>query len=445
MTFPKDFLWGAATAAYQVEGAAFEDGRGPSIWDIFSHTPRKTLNGDDGDVACDHYHRYEEDLDWMEKLGLTAYRFSVSWSRVLPDGKRRINEKGLDFYARLIDGLLNRGITPILTIYHWDLPQALQEKGGWANRDTTDRYAEYADLLFRRFGDLVPYWITHNEPWVASFMGHFTGEHAPGIQDLPTALTVAHHLLLSHSKAVEAFRAFHLPHGKIGITNVLTKGYPASDKDEDRQIALLFERLQNGWFLDPIFTGSYPLELIPILASYSDFSFIKEGDMEKINQPIDFLGINYYFRNIVRHAPEAQPLGFEILPPQGELTAMGWEVYPQGLLEVLKNVHSQYGSIPILITENGAAYDDLLTPDGRVADRKRIQFLKSHLEKVDEAIAQGIPVIGYCVWSLMDNFEWAYGYSKRFGLLYIDYATLKRIPKESFYWYRELIAKTITI
>lgn len=439
MGFPKDFLWGAATAAYQIEGAAREDGRGPSIWDQFSHTPGKTVNGDHGDVACDHYHRMGEDLDWMAKLGLNAYRFSVSWSRVLPEGRGKVNEKGLDFYSRLIEGLLQRGITPILTLYHWDLPLALQEKGGWASRDTTDWYAEYADLLFRRLGDRVPYWITHNEPWVAAFMGHLTGEHAPGIQDLPTALTVAHHLLLSHSKAVEAFRANHLPDAKIGITNVFTKAYPASGKDEDRQIALLFERLQNGWFLDPLISGSYPLELIPILASYSDFAFIQEGDMQKMNRPIDFIGVNYYFRNIVRHHPEQKPLGFEILPPQGELTAMGWEVYPNGILEVLQSLHSLYPDLPILITENGAAYEDQLTPGGKVVDKARIRFLQSHLEKVREAIAQGIPVVGYCLWSLMDNFEWAYGYGKRFGLLYIDYPTLKRIPKESFFWYQSLI------
>lgn len=441
MPFPKDFLWGAATAAYQIEGAANEDGRGASIWDQFSHTPGKTLNGDHGDLACDHYHRYEEDLEWMGRLGINAYRFSVSWPRVLPEGKGRINEKGLDFYARLIDGLLQEGITPILTIYHWDLPLSLQEKGGWANRDTTGWYAEYADLLYRKFGDLVPYWITHNEPWVASFMGHFTGEHAPGISDLPTALQVAHHLLLSHGIAVEAFRAESLPHAKIGITNVLTKAYPAREKDEDRRIAHLFERLQNGWFLDPIFSGSYPLELIPILAEFSDFSFIREEDMRKINQPIDFIGLNYYFRNIIRHNPEAKPLGFEIIPPQGEVTAMGWEVYPQGLLEVLRFLNTHYPSVPILITENGAAYEDRLTPDGRVKDEQRIAFLKTHLEKVERAISEGIPVIGYCVWSLMDNFEWAYGYSKRFGLLYVDYESLERIPKESFHWYQSLIRR----
>ncbi|MBE3596715.1 MAG: beta-glucosidase [Hydrogenibacillus sp.] len=449
-TFPKHFLWGVATAAYQIEGAVREDGRGPSIWDVFSHTPGRILGGDTGDVACDHYHRYEEDLDWMSQLGINAYRFSIAWPRIFPEGSGRLNETGIDFYARLLEGLHARGITPVVTLYHWDLPYALEEKGGWTNRDTAHYFAEYAHTLFRRLGDRVPYWITLNEPWVVTFLGYVTGEHAPGKQDIGAAVRVAHHLNLAHAEAVEALRDERSPEtAKIGITNILTKAIPAGDSIEERFSAYLYERLQNGIFLDPIFFGRYPDELRAILmrAPEAQAFFEREApriedDLKRMRQTVDFLGVNYYFPARIRHNPDSPWGGIDFADGgAGERTAMGWEVYPEGLYDILRDLHARYAPPSILITENGAAYDDVITPDGKVHDTTRIRYIERHLERIAQAIADGVPVDGYFYWSFMDNFEWAYGYSKRFGLIYIDYATQKRLPKDSFYAYHALIRR----
>ncbi|AZR73767.1 beta-glucosidase [Anoxybacter fermentans] len=439
--FPEDFIWGAATASYQIEGAYNEDGKGESIWDRFSHTPGKILNGDTGDVACDHYHRFREDVKLMKELGLDSYRFSISWPRVLPEGKGQVNEKGLDFYKQLVDQLLKAGIDPAITLYHWDLPQALQEKGGWANRDTAKYFVEYANLIFKELGDVVPLWITHNEPWVVSFPGHAFGEHAPGIKNYQTALQVAHNLLLSHGMAVQSFRQLGLP-GKIGITLNLTPVYPFSDNEADQKACDLQDAFINRWFLDPIFEGSYPEELHQIYRKKVGEFIIKNDDLEIINQKIDFLGINYYLRLVVKHNPDYNIFGVETVKPEGrEYTEMGWEVYPEGLYDLLIRLHKDYAPEALYITENGAAYQDQIDADGRVHDQKRIAYLKAHLKNAHRAIEAGVPVKGYYIWSLMDNFEWAFGYSKRFGLIYINYDNQQRILKDSAYWYRTIIAK----
>jgi len=459
--FPEDFLWGMATSAYQIEGAVAEDGRGPSIWDIFVHIPGKIADGTVGDVACDHYHRWEEDVNLLAELGVRAYRFSVSWPRVLPEGKGAVNERGLDFYRRLVEALHARGIAPVVTLYHWDLPFALYEKGGWAERDTAKYFAEYAHLLFRRL-EGVPYWITLNEPFVATVLGYVTGEHAPGEQDPHKALRVAHHFLLGHALAVQAFRDEHLPGSKIGITNLMTRVLPAGEDREVVEFAHAFERLHNGLFVDPLFTGHYPREALFAIARilwgeegardgdleayfYAQLDLPLE-DLESFRQPVDFLGVNYYSPTRVAFNPESPFGGLEFLPPAGEPTAMGWEVYPEGLTEVLLDVHSRYPGVPILVTENGAAYEDALEvlPDGtkRVVDEARANYIRTHVEAVRRAIERGADVRGYFVWSLLDNFEWGHGLSKRFGLVYVDYATLERIPKASYFAYRKIVEKS---
>lgn len=439
INFPKNFLWGAATAAYQIEGAVVEDGRGESIWDRFSHTEGKIENGDTGDVACDHYHRYRQDVALMKEIGLKGYRFSIAWPRVYPEGKGRINRKGLDFYARLVDELLEAGIEPMVTLYHWDLPQAIQDQGGWANRETTRYFADYAATIFDALGDRVKLWITHNEPWVASFPGHALGEHAPGFKDYGLAVQVAHHLLLSHALTVNAFRELAIKNGKIGITLNLSPVVPASDSPEDRSAAVIADGYFNRWFLDPVFKGEYPADLLQIFEKRFKPMNIEPGDLSLIATLVDFLGVNYYFRKVVKHSNKDSIFGFEELKPPGIYTEMNWEIYPRGLFDLLVRLDQDYNHPRIYITESGAAFKDNRIIDGRVEDEDRLEYLKCHFIEARRAIQAGVKLDGYFVWSLLDNFEWAYGYEKRFGLIRVDYQNQQRIWKKSADWYREVI------
>lgn len=439
--FPEGFLWGVATAAYQIEGAVAEDGRGESIWDRFAHTPGKTYEGHTGDVACDHYHRYRADVAEMARLGLKAYRFSIAWPRIFPEGRGSPNVRGLDFYRRLVDELTRREIVPVATLYHWDLPQALQDRGGWTNRDTAYRFADYAAFVFDRLDEAVPYWITHNEPFVVAFLGHATGEHAPGLQDPLAALQVAHHLLLSHGLALRAYREGGRRHGQVGITLNLSPVHPYGDSREDLAAAQRVDGLLNRWFLDPLFRGSYPADMVEHFRRLGlTLPEASEADMRLIAQSLDFLGVNYYTRQVVRHDPGELFLQMHQEPGPGPKTAMGWEVYPAGLGELLRRLHAEYtGRTPILVTENGAAFPDTVAADGGVHDPERIAYLREHLLELSRVIEQGVPVKGYFLWTLMDNFEWAHGYSKRFGILYVDFDTQARIWKDSAHWYRRVV------
>jgi beta-glucosidase len=433
-SFPPGFRFGAATAAYQIEGAAHEDGRGDSIWDTFCRVRGAVANGDNGDVACDHYHRWESDLDLMASLGLESYRFSISWPRVQPTGAGALNPTGVRFYRRLVEGLLERGIEPVATLYHWDLPQPLQDEGGWARRATAERFAAYAGHMARELGDLVTTWITHNEPWVVAFLGHAQGRFAPGVRDWTTAVAVSHHLLLSHGMAVQS-----LP-GRVGITLNLSPVSAHGAGDEDA--ARVYDQHLNRWFLDPVLRGSYPDELLALYRRrLGRLEAIRDEDLEVIARPIDFLGVNYYSPARVRAEPSAGPLGAALVPGPPPLTAMGWEVSPDGLYELLVRLGHEY-QVPIAITENGAAYDDRPAENGIVEDPDRVAFLQGHLDAVGRAIADGVDVRRYFAWSLLDNFEWANGYDKRFGIVHVDYATQRRTLKRSGAWYRELIART---
>lgn len=434
LTFPEGFLWGAATASYQIEGAAQEDGRGPSIWDTFCRTPGKVLNADNGDVACDHYHRYNEDIGLMADLGLKAYRFSVAWPRILPTGTGAVNEAGLAFYDRLVDALLAQGIQPFATLYHWDLPQPLQDAGGWPNRATVDAFANYTDVISRRLGDRVKHWMTINEPWVAAFLGYGIGVHAPGISDPKAALQAAHHLLLGHGRAVSILRA-NVSGVKVGIVPNPSWVDPASDSEEDIAAARRHDGFLNRWYIDPIYKGEYPADMWALYgAAVPD---IHDGDMAIISQPTDFLGVNNYQRSVIKHGGQA-PLFIDSVSPEGEYTAMDWEVYPDGLYRLLVRLHQDYNPGAMYITENGAAYEDVVNADGEVCDEKRLAYLEGHFAAAHRAIQDGVPLKGYFVWSLLDNFEWSFGYSKRFGLIYVDYETLQRIPKQSAKWYAEV-------
>jgi beta-glucosidase len=442
MQFPNGFLWGAATAAYQVEGAAHADGRGLSIWDTFSHTPGRTFHGDTGDIADDHYHRLEGDLDLMAQLGLKAYRFSVAWPRIQADGRGAPNQRGLDFYRRLIDGLHKRSIAPALTLYHWDLPQPLQDQGGWPQRDTAQRFAEYAALLFDAFGDMVPLWITLNEPWVSAWLGYGTGDHAPGTRDTGQALAAAHHLLLGHALAVQAFRAQSVPRSQIGITLNLAPMRPASTDPRDVQAARLMDGNQNRWFLDPVLRGQYPVDMLAHYGSLVDLTFIRDGDLAVTSAPIDFLGVNYYMRHEVHAGSVVGPLGINAAAqvPEGvPTTALDWGIEPVGLTEVLVRLADEYPRIPLYVTENGAAFNDYVDPEGGVDDEERIAFLDGHFRAAHDALRSGADLRGYFVWSLLDNFEWAHGYSKRFGLIYVEYGSQSRIPKSSATWFAAVI------
>jgi beta-glucosidase len=432
-SFPTDFIWGAATASYQIEGAAQEDGRGESVWDRFCATPGKVRAGDTGTVACDFYHRYRDDVKLMRELGLDAFRFSIAWPRVLPSGRGAVNEKGLDFYDRLVDELLANEIEPFATLFHWDTPQTLEDAGGWPERATAEAFAEYAEVVAGRLGDRVRHWITHNEPWVHAWIGYAHGIHAPGRTSETDAVAAAHHLLLSHGWAVDAIRRA-VSDAQVGITLNLAHVYPATDTPEDEAAAYRVDGEGNRWFLDPIFRGSYPADLLErneIVAP-----FVQDGDFDAISAPLDFLGVNNYFRFVVSAGAEGPRM---VGNPEAQHTDMGWEVYPDGLYRLLVGVARDYAPPAIYVTENGAAFGDTRVHDGRVHDPERTSYLETYIGAVGKAVAEGAPVKGYFVWSMLDNFEWAEGYSKRFGIVYIDYPTLERVPKDSFYWYRDLI------
>ncbi|MCX7720557.1 MAG: GH1 family beta-glucosidase [Dictyoglomus thermophilum] len=435
LVFPKDFLWGAATASYQIEGAWNEDGKGESIWDRFAHTPGTIYENQNGDIACDHYHRYEEDVELMAEVGLKAYRFSISWPRIFPEGRGKINPKGVYFYEKLIDKLLEKNIKPAITLYHWDLPQALEDKGGWLNRDTAKYFSEYANFMFYKFGDVVPIWITLNEPFVSAFLGYAWGWHAPGKKDMKGAFVAGHNMLLAHGLAVQAYRDGGYK-GNIGITINVATVYPETNSEEDLKAAEKQDAFGNRWFIDPIFKRKYP-EIIWKILEENNWSFdFPISDFDIISSPIDFMGINYYTRNIVAYDKNSH-LGVKRVEGPNEHTDMGWEVYPDGLYDILIQLYRDY-KIPIYITENGAAYNDTVE-DGRIRDINRINYLKEHIKRTYFAIRDGVDLRGYFVWSLMDNFEWAHGYSKRFGIIYVDYNTQKRILKDSAYFYKKII------
>jgi beta-glucosidase len=439
--FPQGFLWGAATAAYQIEGAWNEDGRGESIWDHFTHRPHTVLDGATGDVACDHYHRMAEDVALMKEIGLQAYRFSISWPRVLPSGVGAVNEKGLDFYERLVDALLQNGIQPNATLNHWDFPQALQERGGWMNRDSADWFSEYAGVVFERLGDRVAFWSTHNEPWVIAFLGFAHGIFPPGLADSSAAYQVSHHLLLAHGQAVQAFRGGSHA-GKIGIVLNFSHFEPASEHEADA--AACQRAYDNGTalFMAPLFRGCYPENLYEWVGPSAPLR--QAGDLEVIRQPLDFLGVNYYFTQSVSfdHRGGQLKLGVEhVHDPGWTRTEMGWGVHPAGLTELLLDIWKNYGNPPAYITENGVASIDVPDASGSVVDWDRIKYLDAHLRAAHNAMQAGVDLRGYYVWSLMDNFEWAHGYEPRFGITRVDFDTGARVPKQSAHWYQEVIAR----
>lgn len=447
MNFPANFLWGAATSAYQIEGATAEDGRGVSIWDRFAATPGATYQGHTGEVAADHYHRMRDDVRLMAKLGLGAYRFSIAWPRVLPEGTGSVNKQGLDFYDRLVDVLLERGIAPVVTLYHWDLPQALEERGGWLNRETAYAFADYAEIVARRLGDRVDSWLTHNEPWCAAFLGYGIGIHAPGKKDLHAACVAGHHLLLSHGLAMPRLREHTNPKAQLGITLNLGPIYPHDTSPETLQACDRADAFVNRWFLDPIFRGSYPEDLFTNLGVRPPP--VEPGDFDIIQAPLDFLGVNYYSRKVVRarrdvHSGVLDTKGFEEVAqvPGASYTQMGqgWEVYPAGLTDLLVRITRDYAPPAILVTENGAAYEDQWDGNGQVNDPERLAYVREHIQALGRALAQNVPLRGYFLWSLLDNFEWGEGYSKRFGMVYVDYATQRRIVKASGRWYADFIA-----
>ncbi|MER7174291.1 GH1 family beta-glucosidase [Streptomyces mesophilus] len=449
--FPDGFVFGAATASYQIEGAAYDDGRGPSIWDTYSHTPGRTAGGDTGDVACDHYHRYPEDIGLLRGLGVDSYRFSVAWPRIQPTGEGPANQKGLDFYSRLVDELLEAGIEPAATLYHWDLPQALEDKGGWRVRETAERFAEYTAIVAELLADRVPRWITLNEPWCSAFLGYSVGRHAPGAQEGTGALAAAHHLLVGHGLAVKALRAAGVR--EVGITLNPDFNVPATDSTADRAAALRADTQHNLVWTDPILAGRYPeaeQDTWGELITRQDFR--RDGDLALIAQPLDFLGVNYYRPTLVADAPHRQTdpavrvatdNRYAEQPwPDVRRNAMGWPVVPETFTQLLTGLKDRYGDAlpPIHITENGTAEHDEVAADGAVHDTDRVAYLHDHLTALRAAMDAGVDVRGYYVWSLLDNFEWALGYAKRFGIIRVDYDTQERTPKDSYHWYRELIA-----
>jgi beta-glucosidase len=442
--FPPDFQWGTATAAYQIEGAVQEDGRGQSIWDAFAHTPGKVVNGDTGDMACDHYHRWKEDIKIIKELGCKFYRFSIAWPRILPEGRGKVNQAGIDFYSRLIDELLYSGIHPLVTLYHWDLPTALPN--AWLNRGVVDAFSELTSVAARSYGDRVKEWVTINEPWCTSYLSYKLGIHAPGLQDTYKAILAAHHQLLAHGKGVSVLRS-ECPQARVGIVLNLSPFYPLTNSLADREAARFGDGELARWFLDPLYGKEYPADILNDLQKAGILKddkpeFVLPGDMDIIATITDFIGINYYSRNVVKantthpDNPESFEFGRD---SKVERTDIGWEVYPQGLFEVLERVYRDYAPAEILITENGASYGDEPGKDGQVHDNKRIDYLRSHLEQVAKAIQAGIPVKGYYLWSLMDNFEWSLGYSQRFGIVHVDYQTQKRTVKDSAKWYAQAI------
>jgi beta-glucosidase len=435
--FPDAFLWGAATSAYQIEGSPLADGAGPSIWQRFVRTPGRTASGETGDIACDHYRRWESDVRLMAELGLNAYRFSVAWGRILPAGRGRVNPAGMAFYDRLVDGLLRHGIQPMVTLYHWDLPAALDDRGGWLNPDIADWFADYGQVMFRALGDRVPHWTTLNEPWVVTDGGYLHGVLAPGHRNLYEAPIATHNLLRAHGAAVQAFRAES--RGSIGLVVNLEPKYPASDSAADVAATRRADAYMNRQYLDPVFLGRYPEELAEIFGdAWPEYA---ELDMQLIRQPIDFLGINYYTRSVSRHDDKAPPVRASgVLQPEHAITETGWEVFPPALTAVLLWVKERYGEVPLYITENGAAfYDPPSAADGRIEDPLRVQYLHDHLRAAHDAIGRGVDLRGYFAWSLLDNFEWSLGYAKRFGLVHVDYRSQLRTPKASARYYSEII------
>jgi beta-glucosidase len=444
--FPQGFLWGAATSAYQIEGGTTADGRTASIWDRFCSVPGNVQDGSSGEQACDHYARFREDVRLMQDIGLRAYRFSISWNRILPQGRGALNHKGLEFYERLVDALLEAEIQPFATLFHWDLPQALQDEGGWAARGTVDAFAEYADVLGRRLGDRVRHWITHNEPWCVTILGNQQGRHAPGLRSWQVALATSHHLLLSHGAAVRALRSVSGA-SQIGIALNLVPAVPASPSEADRDATRHFDGFFNRWFLDPLHGRGYPQDMLRDYEAAGRLppdwhSLVRGDDLRTIAEPADFLGVNYYRREVVRSTAvsEARNAPRTVhLPPDDQLTTMGWEIHPEAMFDILERVHAEYAPRCLYITENGASFRDVPAADGAVADVDRIAFVRAHLREARRAIAAGIPLRGYFLWSLLDNFEWERGYGPRFGLVRVDYHTQQRSLKQSAHWYRDVI------
>ncbi|MDT8716182.1 beta-glucosidase [Clostridium sp. 19966] len=435
--FPKDFVWGTATASYQIEGAVKEDGRGESIWDRFSHIPGNVLNGDTGDIACDHYHRFEEDIDLMKSLGMKSYRFSIAWPRIFPNGFGKPNPKGIAFYKKIVALLIERGIKPAITLYHWDLPQKLQDIGGWTNPQVGDYFVEYCKYIFTELGDKVSTWITMNEPWVFTILSYERGEHAPGYKDTKAALTAAHNALVAHGKVVKAFREMSC-RGEIGIVLNMGYKYPYNASEEALKAAETAHELENSWFSEPIFKGEYPKAP---MAKYKELDLFPDIDVEELkiaSEPIDFLGINYYSSAYIAKNNE-DPYGICYKDGVQPKTEMGWMIIPEGLTDLLVKLSNDYNHVKIYITENGAAFNDIVSLDGTVKDTNRIDYLQRHFMAMHEAINKGVNLAGYYLWSFMDNFEWAFGYEKRFGIVHVDYATQKRTPKDSAKWYSEVI------
>jgi beta-glucosidase len=444
LRFPEGFAWGAATASYQIEGAVAEGGRGPSIWDTFSHTRGAVVDGHTGDVADDHYHRYRQDVGLLAELGASHYRFSIAWPRLQPEGRGKLNPAGVDFYSRLVEALLERGIEPWVTLYHWDLPQALEDAGGWPLRDTAPRFADYAAAVHERLSDRIRHWTTLNEPWCSALLGYAAGVHAPGRSEPAAALRAVHHLLLGHGLALQALRAQDAA-STLGVTLNLFPVDPAGEGEADADAARRIDGLANRLFLDPLLRGRYPADVVDDTRGVSDWAHVREGDEATIGTPLDVLGVNYYLRHVVRAGPAAAPAGtpspwvgsgaVEFVSRGLERTEMGWEVDPEGMYDVLVRVHRDYGPLPLYVTENGAAFADQPGPDGTVSDPARVRYLDGHFRAAHRAIADGVDLRGYFVWSLLDNFEWAQGYTKRFGLFYVDYPTQRRIPKDSARWF----------
>jgi len=463
-TFPEGFLWGSATASYQIEGGANEGGRGPSIWDTFSRTPGRVLGGDTGDVADDHYHRWAQDVGHIKELGLQAYRFSISWPRVQPGGSGEFNPEGIAFYSNLVDALIEAGVQPVVTLYHWDLPQELEDDGGWTNRDTAIKFGAYAERMAREFGDRISVWTTLNEPWCSAYLGYGSGVHAPGVVDGAAALSAVHHLNLAHGLAGRAIRSVLGQDTKISVTLNLHVTHPDDpDSVEDRDAVRKIDNLGNEAFLQPMLEGRYPADLLRDTASITDWSFVQDGDLELINIPLSILGVNYYSSGRVRKfsgdgggdgdgerqradghgtvaaSPWVGADDVEFLEQPGPQTAMGWNIDPDSFTELLVGVGGRYPQLALMITENGAAFYDEVAPDGRVHDADRVDYLYRHLDAVGAALDAGVDVRGYFVWSLLDNFEWAYGYDRRFGIIRVDFDSLERIWKDSAYWYAALI------
>jgi beta-glucosidase len=438
-SFPSDFVWGVATSAYQIEGAHDVDGRAPSIWDTFCKQPGAIDNGDTGDIACDHYHRWREDFALLKQLDLDAYRFSIAWPRVFPQGTGTLNQKGLDFYSALVDDLLEKGITPFVTLYHWDLPQSLQDKGGWASRDTAQAFADYATVVVEALGDRVTNWTTLNEPLCSAWLGHLSGSMAPGVKDINVAVPVSFHLHLAHGLGAQAIRAAAALPPSVGIVNNLSPVVPATDRPEDVAAAVRADGHTNRWWLDPIFGRGYPEDMIRV---YGVEPPVKGDDLATIAQPLDYVGVNYYFREVTTDDPTATGARTAAIRVPGALeTAMGWEVSAQGLEDILVRVAEDYAPQQIFVTENGSAWVDKVDESGNIADPDRTDYLRTHVEACAGAIRRGAPIGGYFYWSLLDNFEWAYGYDKRFGLVHVDYQTQQRTIKGSGHFYADLIAR----